>query len=155
MILADEKPVELFNKLIGINNNRIECYSFAGKQVESNLFKTLFTRLVDTSLFCRETLTAEVYKLGGQPLEGTLSNTSFFRSWLRMHDALMKKNNRLLMESCYAAEEVVEKTTRSLCREHWMLLNTFQRKMLEDQLAMMSADFGCASNLRNVFNTAA
>jgi hypothetical protein len=49
----------------------------------------------------------------------------------------------------------VVRTVGELCRESWMVLNTFQRNMLEEQLSLLSVDFGCTANLRNVFRVAA
>ena len=155
MHASDRKPVETFNDLIGINNNRIECYSFASKQNNSGILRTLFGRLVETSLSCNQELITEVYKLGGVPREGTLGTSSFFRAWLRVHAALVNGHNGSVIDACHDAECIVRVSYSRIMLSNWEYLNTLQKDMLSSQLQRMRYDFNQVSNVSMVFAPAA
>ena len=155
MLAADEKPVALFNELLGLNHSRIESYIFAERFVSSATLKTLFTRLADTSLFCREQLRTEIYKLGGVPYDGTLASSSFFNTWLTMHEALMRNDMPQLVAACAQGEEVLLDAYCAAVAHKGGILNTFQVQMLEEQIEQIRADVLRTSNLRTVFTRAA
>jgi uncharacterized protein (TIGR02284 family) len=155
MHAADEKPVTLFNTLVGINNNRIECYRFAGKETDTTTFRILFTRLVETSLICNEELVTEVYKLGGVPFSGTLGTGGFFQNWLKIHKALMDNNRRDLIAACAGAEEMVRKAYSDLLDQNNDVLNTFQMNILRGHLSLLAEDAQRVNNLQTLFVAAA
>lgn len=155
MLEADIKPVETFNDLIGINNNRIECYSFASNRSGSHVLRSLFERLVETSLSLKQELVTEVFKLGGVPREGTLGTSPFFKAWMRVHAALLQENNRQVIGSCHDAECLVRVACSRITLSGWEFLNSFQKDMLSSHLDLIRADFSQVSNVCGLFAPAA
>ncbi len=155
MNAVDAKPIEIFNTLIGINNNRIECYRFVTKQTDSGVLRSLFSRLAETSLFYNEMLATEVYKIGGKPQSGTLSNPAFFASWLKMHSALMRNDKPALVEACYEAERAAIYTYHDMIVQNEDFLNTVQLEIIKELYELITVDFSRVCNLRSVYKTAA
>jgi len=155
MHAADEKPVRIFNTLIGINNNRIECYGFAAQKTNATTFRILFSRLAETSLVCKEALVTEVYKLGGVPVKGTMGDAGFFTCWDAIYSALKSCDTRLLIEACTRAENEVLKNYSRVLRENEQSLNTFQQAALREQYQLLLTDAERALNLCHVFTAAA
>lgn len=77
--MENEKPIEVLNALITINNDRIEGYETASKETDEQDLKTLFAHFILTSQKCKQELVSQVYALGGEPSEGTKISGKFFR----------------------------------------------------------------------------
>src|SRR5688572_7916568 len=103
---ADQKPLQLLNNLIGVNNNRLECFNFAAKETDVTVLRVLFNRLLDTSYLCREELAREVYKLGGIPEQGTVPYVEFFTAWVDVKTALTRNDHAAILNSCAYEEGV-------------------------------------------------
>ena len=86
--MEKEKTIEVLNKLITINNDRIEGYETASKETEEQDLKTLFAHFTAASQKCKQELADEVSKLGGTAAEGTLTIGKFFRVWMDVKAAL-------------------------------------------------------------------
>ena len=81
--MVNEKSIDLLNKLIEINSDRIDWYDTASKETEANDLKTLFSQLIQTSEKCNTQLGNEVLKLGGIPVVRTSTGGMLFWVWLR------------------------------------------------------------------------
>jgi len=62
-----DKSIGILNKLIEINNDRIEGYETASKETEENDLKHLFAGFITNSQRCKQDLTQQVLDLGGNP----------------------------------------------------------------------------------------
>ena len=78
--MKNEKTVDVLNKLVEINNDRIEGYDTALKETDETDLQSIFRQFIETSRRCKQELTAEITKLGGKPEEGTKTSGKFFRN---------------------------------------------------------------------------
>ena len=105
-----EKLIDVLNKLIEINNDRIESYETASKETEENDLKILFAGFITTSQKCKQELVHEVLNLGGTPEEGTRITGKFFRVWMDVKAALTNKDRKAILKSCEYGEDVAVDT---------------------------------------------
>jgi uncharacterized protein (TIGR02284 family) len=146
---ADQKPIEILNTLVGVNNNRIECYHFVATKTDISVLQVLFWRLTETSLQCREELVQEIHKLGGKPQDGTLGTREFFKAWLDVHAALSRQDHKAILESCCYEEGVVIKTYEQMLKNELDRIPGYQQQLLCRQYEVLRADSMKVNNLRN------
>lgn len=103
--MTNEESIDVLNKLIEINNDRIEGYEKASKETEDADLKILFSDLINTSEFCRAELTDHVIDLGGTPAEGTMVSGKFFRAWMDVKAALTGNDRKAILNSCEFGED--------------------------------------------------
>ncbi len=112
--MEKEKSIEVLNKLIEINNDRIEGYETASKETNETDLKTLFSQLIQTSKKCRQELVDQVQKLGGKVNEGTRITGKFFRAWMDVKAALTNKDRKAILSSCEQGEDVAKDTYKKV-----------------------------------------
>jgi uncharacterized protein (TIGR02284 family) len=148
MHAEDNKPLEVLNALIGINNNRIECFRFLTKATDMSLLKGLFRQFISTSTACREELIHEVYKLGGKPHEGTLATKEFFRVWQELYSAASEKDHRAVLYSSCCEEHLVSGMYSKMLAVDDEHITTLQRQLIQKQFVVLSSECGKIHNLR-------
>ena len=109
-----EKTIEALNKLIVINNDRIEGYKTAAGEAKETDLKKLFSDLSQTSVECRKELVAEVTRLGGAPDEGTKTTGKFYRAWMDVKSALSGNDRATILDSCEFGEDVALQTYKKI-----------------------------------------
>src|SRR4051812_44029392 len=107
---SDEKPLDVLNKLLVINTERLVGFHQASQNTDVSVLKVLFSRLTETSIQCREELCKEVYKLGGVPPEAGYNAGDFERARKEIHDALGRNDHKALLDSCYIEEFMASKS---------------------------------------------
>lgn len=105
-----DKSIDVLNKLIEINNDRIEGYETASKETEENDLKILFTGFITTSQKCKQELVKQVLDLGGTPEEGTRITGKFFRVLMDVKADLTNKDRKAILKSCEYGEDVAVET---------------------------------------------
>ena len=105
-----DKSIGILNKLIEINNDRIEGYETASKETEENDLKHLFAGFITNSQRCKQDLTQQVLDLGGNPEQGTRITGKFFRVWMDVKAALTNKDRKVILNSCEYGEDVAVET---------------------------------------------
>ena len=147
---SDRKPIEILNTLVGVNNNRIECYNFVATKTDISVLQVLFSRLTETSLQCREELIQEIYKLGGKPQDGTLGTREFFKAWIDVHAALSRQDHKGILESCCYEEGVVIRTYEQMMRREADKIPGYQQQLLSRQYDVLRSDKEKVDNLMSV-----
>jgi uncharacterized protein (TIGR02284 family) len=104
--MENTKTIELLNKLVRINNDRIEGYETAIKETFEEDLKTMFSRSVQTSHKCKNELVDEIIKLGGTPDEGHHAPGRFFGVWADMKVALAEQDRKTIFDSCEFGEDM-------------------------------------------------
>lgn len=105
-----DKSIDILNKLIEINNDRIEGYETASKETDETELKILFSEFITTSQRCKQELVQQVLNLGGTPEEGTRVTGKFFRVWMDVKAALTNKDRKAILNSCEYGEDVAVDT---------------------------------------------
>jgi len=147
--MEDKKAIDVLNKLIEINNDRIEGYETASKETEETELKTLFTELAQTSQECNGDLIDEVNQLGGDPVEGTKTSGKFFRAWMDVKSALTGKDRKAILNSCEYGEDVAVNTYKKVLENNTDDLTEDQLAMVEEQYDMIKADHDMVKSLRD------
>lgn len=144
-----DKTIEALNKLIVINNDRIEGYKTAAGEAKETDLKKLFGDLSQTSIECRKELVDEVTKLGGTPDEGTRVTGKFFRAWMDMKAALTGNDRETILDSCEYGEDVALKTYKEVLVEDYTDANPSEQAMLNKQYALIKSDHDKIKQLRD------
>ncbi|MEO5570374.1 MAG: PA2169 family four-helix-bundle protein [Bacteroidia bacterium] len=105
----NEKTVSVLNGLIEINNDRIDGYEKAAKEIEENDLKSLFTEFANDSRQHRGELITEVVSHGGSPAEGNTAAGKVYHAWMDIKAALTAKDTKGIVNSCeYGEDAAVE-----------------------------------------------
>ena len=74
------KAIEILNRLIDVNNNRIVSYKSALEGIEESELKTFFDQFIQTSQNFKKYMSREIYKLNSKSIERTSFTRYSFRS---------------------------------------------------------------------------
>jgi len=144
-----EKTIDALNKLVEINNDRIEGYETASKETEEQDLKSLFSQFAQTSYTCKQELTSEIYKLGGTPTEGTKITGKFFRVWMDVKTALTGKNRKAILNSCEYGEDQAIKTYENVLEDEMEHLSLAQQSLIRTQYTLIKSDHYRVKSMRD------
>lgn len=144
-----EKSVDVLNKLVVINNDRIEGYETAAENTEERDLKTLFSNFEQTSRECHRELVSEIEKLGGKAEEGTKMSGKFFRTWMDVKSALTGKDRKAILNSCEEGEERAIETYQSVFEDESEHLTSKQQSMIRGQHSSIKSDQSKIRSLQN------
>ncbi len=147
--MKNEKTIETLNKLIEINNDRIEGYSTASKETEEDDLKKLFDYYINTSERCHEALATEIRKMGGIPTEETKTTGKFFRVWMDVKAAITGKDRKAILSSCEYGEDVALRTYDEVLQEQMENLTPEQQALVTEQRLLIKADHDQVRALRD------
>jgi uncharacterized protein (TIGR02284 family) len=146
---SNEEKIEILNRLIEINNCRVEIYEQAARESDGPTMQYLFTRLAENSIKCKEELGNEIRKLGGVPKRGVTASGKIYSAWMRVKIALSNKNKDVILNSCAMGEDINIKTYQdALATEDAYESYT---DLLEKQCTMLKADHDRIRNLGKAF----
>jgi uncharacterized protein (TIGR02284 family) len=146
--MENQKTITALNKLIEINNDRIEGYETASKETESAELKALFNGLSFTSNSNVTELRAEVLRLGGKPEEGTRVTGKFFRVWMDVKAAFTGNDRHAILSSCEFGEDKALETYEEVL-DNGSDLTVEQRAMIVKQQANLRGDHNEVKSLRD------
>ncbi|WP_291127336.1 ferritin-like domain-containing protein [Flavobacterium sp. UBA7682] len=138
--METEKTIDVLNKLITINNDRIEGYETATKETEEQDLKALFSQFTSTSQQCKRELISEVIRLGGEVAEGTMISGKFFRVWMDVKAALTGKDRKTILNSCEFGEDAAKGTYEKVLKDDLEHLTSEQQIMIRSQHSILKAD---------------
>jgi uncharacterized protein (TIGR02284 family) len=146
--METQKSIAALNKLIEINNDRVEGYETASKETDSAELKSLFAGLQTTSQNNVTELRAEVSRLGGTPEEGTRVTGKFFRAWMDVKAALTGNDRQGILNSCEFGEDKALETYESVL-EDTSGLSAEQVAIIRKQESALRADHDKVKALRD------
>jgi uncharacterized protein (TIGR02284 family) len=147
--MENEKTIAVLNKLITINNDRIEGYETALGETEEQDLKTLFSGFISTSVKCRNELAREVTKLGGEITDGTKASGKFFRMWMDVKAALTGKDRKAILDSCEYGEDAAKGTYEDVLQDDLQQLSPEQQTMVRTQYSIIKADHDRVKSMRD------
>jgi uncharacterized protein (TIGR02284 family) len=139
----------VLNKLITINNDRIEGYQTASEETDEQYLKTLFSQFISTSQKCRQELVTEVNNLGGEIAEGTMISGKFFRVWMDVKAALTAKDLKQILDSCEFGEDAAKGTYEKVLRDDLANLTPELQTMIRAQHSLLKADHDKVKSMRD------
>ncbi len=148
--MNNEQTIDVLNKLVTINNDRIEGYETASNETEQQDLKAIFARFAQTSHTCRQALAGEVTRLGGKPTEGTRTSGKIFRVWMDVKAAVTGKDRKGILNSCEYGEDMAVDTYDSVLKDNQADITSEQQTMLMDQRELIKADHDEVKAMRDV-----
>jgi len=147
--METEKTIAVLNKLITINNDRIEGYQTASDETEEQDLKSLFSQFTATSQKCKQELAKEIQSLGGEVAEGTMVSGKFFRVWMDVKAAITGKDRKVILDSCEYGEDVAKGTYEKVLSDDLADLTGEQQSIIRTQHSWIKADHDKVKFLRD------
>lgn len=147
--METQKTIDVLNKLVTINNDRIEGYQTAYDETEEQDLKTLFAGFIRTSHKCKNELEGEVIRLSGKVAEGTMVSGKFFRVWMDVKAALTGKDRKVILDSCEYGEDMAKGTYEKVLKDDLEALSPEQQNMIRTQHSWIKADHDQVKSLRD------
>ena len=147
--MKNEETVDVLNKLVEINNDRIEGYETASKETDEQDLKSLFGRFAQASHKCRQELATEITSLGGTPTEGTKNTGKFFRVWMDVKAALTGKDRKAILSSCEFGEDNAIDTYEDVLQNDAEDLSANHISMITAQMVSIRADHDSVKVMRD------
>jgi uncharacterized protein (TIGR02284 family) len=143
------KTIDVLNKLITINNDRIEGYQTAYDETEEQDLKTLFSGFIRTSQKCKTELEDKVNRLGGEVAEGTRASGKFFRVWMDVKAAITGKDRKAILDSCEYGEDVAKGTYEKVLSDDLADLTPDLQSLIRTQHSTIKADHDKIKSMRD------
>lgn len=147
--MEKEKTIDVLNKLVEINNDRIRGYEKAFATTEERDLKDLFSTFEQTSEKCVGELFGEISKLGGEATEGTKASGKFFRAWMDVKTALTGKDRKAILDSCEYGEEKADETYQEVLNDKSEHLNPQQLSMIKTQHKLLKSDHSTIKSMHD------
>ncbi len=147
--MENQKTIDALNKLIEINNDRIEGYQTASKETEDSDLKSLFAGLQSTSEQNASELRSEVTSLGGKAEVGTRVTGKFFRVWMDVKAALTGNDRQTILNSCEFGEDKALETYEDVLESDNENLNSAQQELIRKQKSRLQAEHDKVKALRD------
>lgn len=119
--LTSKQTSDVLEDLIKINNDRIEGYEKAAKDLkpEDSDLKMIFLRAIDQSRKIKMVLGKEVQTLGEPIPSGTTGSGSIYRAWMEIKATFTGHTRHAVLASCEYGEDAAQKAYESaLSSEH-------------------------------------
>lgn len=146
--MENQKSIDALNKLIEINNDRVEGYETASKEAKDSDLQSLFSGLIGTSQSNLSALRSEVTRLGGKPEEGTRVTGKFFRAWMDVKAAFTGNDRHTILDSCEFGEDKALETYEEVLDDS-NNLSPEQRTIVTEQQSKLRADHDKVKALRD------
>ena len=128
------ETIEILNDLIEINNDRIQAYKLALKDLEGGdqALSPLFLKMINESQKNNEALAREVDILGGEAESGTSLEGKIYRAWMNVRTTFAGKTRLHILQNCEINEDATLEAYRTAiqCGE----LSGYLKEMISDQL---------------------
>lgn len=149
METRNEKVIEQLNKLVEINNDRVQGYENAAKESIDSDLKSLFIEMSNHSRRLRTDLSNEIRKLGGTPTEGTKNTGKIFRVWMDIKAALTGKNRKEIIGSCETGEDAALEVYEEVLKSEVLIAQNLKDLVLK-QKQEIQTDHNRIRTLRDV-----
>ena len=131
------RTIEILGDLILINNDRIEGYERALKEIENDPANAdlipMFLRFIDDSRRYKVELGTEIAVLGSEMNKGTTVPGKLHRAWMSIKEAFTGHDRHSILEECEFGEDAIKKTYQEALNEE--VLAAYIREILMEQEA--------------------
>lgn len=146
---ATIETIEVLNDLIQINNDRIEGYEKALKELkeEDSDLKALFSSMISESHEIRLALGTEVNALGGDMENGTTTSGKIYRAWMDVKAVFTGHDRHTVLSNCEAGEDAAQRAYRSALEDEE--LPAYVREMIVEQQTTLRSSHDQIKALRD------
>jgi uncharacterized protein (TIGR02284 family) len=130
-----EKAIEVLNDLIEINNDRIDGFDRASKELgegDSDL-KALFSKFANDSRRNVQELSAVVSQTGGEVETGNSASGTIHRAWLDVRATFSGHDRKSILEECERGEDAIKKAYRDALTEDNGLSTQYSQLIVQQQ----------------------
>jgi uncharacterized protein (TIGR02284 family) len=128
------ETIEILNDLIEINNDRIQTYKLALKDLKTadQVLSPMFMKMIEESTKNNLVLSREVDILGGEAERGTSFEGKIYRAWMNVRNTLAGKTKHHILQNCELNEDATLEAYRASiqCEE----LPGYLKEIISDQL---------------------
>ena len=120
METTTEKSVEVLNDLIEINNDRIDGFNRASKDLgegDADL-KAIFDKFASDSRQNVQELSAAVGQAGGELETGNSATGTIHRAWLDVKATFSGHDRKAILEECERGEDAIKKAYKEALQEN-------------------------------------
>jgi len=109
-MISNETTVHVLNDLVQINNDRIEGYEKALKELpgEDTDLRELFLSMIDESHQYKLALVEEVQVAGGSQEKGTTTSGKIYRAWMDVKAVFTGKDRKAILDNCETGEDAAQ-----------------------------------------------
>lgn len=143
--------IEVLNDLVLINNDRIDGYQRAVKELkeEDHDLKSLFEHMILESQQIKSDLVQEVQVLHGETEKGTTEMGKIYRGWMGLKAIFTGESRHAILSNCEYGEDAAQKAyNKALETEK---LPAFLREMLKNQQETLKVSHDEIRDLRNQY----
>jgi uncharacterized protein (TIGR02284 family) len=146
---ATVETIEVLNDLIQINNDRIEGYEKALKELkdEDADLKALFSSMISESHEIRLALGTEVNALGGDMESSSTTSGKIYRAWMDVKAVFTGYDRHTVLANCEAGEDAAQRAYRTALEDED--LPAYLREMVVEQQATLKASHDQIKALRD------
>ena len=130
------RTLEMLNDLVLINNDRIEGYEKALKEVEKNDqdrdLEPIFLRLIDDSRRYKMQIGTEIQALGKDIEQGTTIGGKLHRAWMAVKEAFNGLDRHGILDECESGEDAIRNAYQDALNDE--VLPAYIIDMLDEQL---------------------
>lgn len=139
METTTEKSVEVLNDLIEINNDRIDGFDRAGKELgEADVdLKAVFEKFASDSRRNVQELSAAVGQAGGEVETGNTATGTIHRAWLDVKATFTGHDRHSILEECERGEDAIKKAYREALSPDNGLSAQFSELVAQQQQAII------------------
>jgi uncharacterized protein (TIGR02284 family) len=114
-----EKTIDALNDLIEMNNDRVEGFEKAGRDLEEQYgnLTLLFEKLAGESRQNVVELTDIVQQYGGEPAEGTSTSGDLHRAWIDVKSVFTGGDAEAVLNECERGEDAIKAAYQSALSE--------------------------------------
>jgi uncharacterized protein (TIGR02284 family) len=143
--------IEVLNDLIMINNDRINGYERAIKELktEDSDLKSLFDRMIVESQKIKSDLVQEVQVLHGDVEQGTTNMGKIYRAWMDVKSVFTGESRHAVLSNCEAGEDAAQKAYRIALETE--RLPIFLRDLIRQQQETLRGSHDEIRDLRNQY----
>jgi uncharacterized protein (TIGR02284 family) len=146
--MTNDILIDLFNQLIVVNNNRIEGYDAAAKDLQGGDLKDLFPVFIATSQKCKTELISEVQKLNGTPTDSIKTTGELSKAWANVKATIATNDRKALLIACENGENLTINAYNEALATHSECVDAPQRILLNAQRAAIKDDLDKVVALR-------
>ncbi|MBD1394113.1 ferritin-like domain-containing protein [Mucilaginibacter glaciei] len=114
-----EKAIEVLNDLIEINNDRIDGFDRASKDLDNVDvdLKAVFAKYASDSRKNSQELSQAVGEAGGEVETGNTASGTIHRAWLDVKATFSGHDRKAILEECERGEDAIKKAYREALSE--------------------------------------
>jgi len=140
---------EVLNDLVQINNDRIEGYEKARKELkdEDADLKALFLSMIEESQKYKLALATEVAALGENIETGTTTSGKIYRGWMDVKALFTGHDRKTVLNNCEFGEDAAQNAYKMALEEEGLAANI--RSLISDQKAALRVSHDEIKRLRD------